>query len=305
MDAKLSNDPDDITIRVKPESTESDSDESYDKTFGVTYSSGVDWLSMTTTDGPTELEFYRMFKRYSERFPVLEVPWSHFGGFHGRECNQMAVGTSENYGTLIKSSGKGGDDLFRFAMLANLKDIRVTRIDLRVDLFFSPNDEMKGVIEELYRENKDSKARKYTFMDNSNGGSTLYVGSMSSNVFGRIYDKGVERGTHSPGTWIRLEVVNRKPLGDEVYQLIEEEYKKNGSATDLIRDYVVNWFNNRNAVIVSRETIVEEVTSPREETPLERKLKWLERSVRKTVDVLRRSGYDKEVREALGIDLPI
>src|SRR3989304_5980210 len=89
----------------------------------------------------------------------------------------------------------------------------VTRLDLAVTVSLA--DPITDVAKRAYAwvltdpHSCPGKKRKYSYVENSSGGQTVYIGSRASDQFGRLYDKGCESAKDAcapPGLLWRYEV---------------------------------------------------------------------------------------------------
>jgi len=98
-----------------------------------------------------------------------------------------------------------------------------TRIDLQVTAEFAEPQPL--FLRKTYEACKNQpvlngRPPKYTFIEDTEGGSTLYVGSRSSMRFGRIYDKGREQGTEEKGKQYRWELEIKDVLADQAVAML-------------------------------------------------------------------------------------
>jgi hypothetical protein len=124
-------------------------------------------------------------------------------------------------------------------------------------------------------------------------GHTLYFGSRESQTFARWYDKGLESGMNVRDFWLRLEVESKAEIADNLFQGLARLREGNGTE-DMILSEVVRALDFREMKTSSARTntskrcpwyeaVVSDATAryapTPAETPLERKKRWLERSV--------------------------
>lgn len=105
-------------------------------------------------------------------------------------------------GGVLNNHLDNGIDARAIAVFHRERGDRCTRIDVAIDVIDSPMD-----IARLYRKTQSGYkvpfGRKATLMQ-SGAGVTMYIGSRTSEIFLRVYDKGVEQGTDD--NWKRVEV---------------------------------------------------------------------------------------------------
>ena len=189
-----------------------------------------------------------------------------------------------------------------FAMLAK----NVTRLDLQVTVTLTkPWPAMATMAYAWLDDNPDLRRKQltYTLLENTSGGSTLYVGSRASDQYGRFYDKGKERDKEAEkGKEWRYEVEFKGQRASNVI----EQLKRLTGASDVeaaISTTVHTWFAAREMPPIwakngqpMKMDIKATVTSD------ELKLLWLTKQVRPSVRQLLEHGRSEELMIALGID---
>lgn len=260
---------------------------------------GVDWLTMTTKkDGPGE-HWYRLYNEYRKDVIKDELREKRFnnGFYAGLSIGHLRWGYSERNGYILIASGHLAESYYeRFKPAKH----RTTRIDLCYDFELSQPRELIQNTYEYLLETQQTKFPKIAAFRTRQGGATLYIGSRSSAQYGRLYDKGVEQGTHEPGRKFRAEVEYKKPLSMQVAKQVSENDPKQRAA-DIHRT-VWQWFSERlvelpgkpNSGQVINASYVKQVTSA------DKKLQWLRTQVAPTVIDLCNTGRGHEVMRALG-----
>jgi DNA relaxase NicK len=147
-----------------------------------------------------------------------------------------------------------------------------------------------------------SRKLKCTHLVNSQGGSTLYVGSRNSDQFGRLYDKGAQQGGPPGFTW-RYEVELKNAYSTAATQYLVNNMGK--PTEDQQRDlsaFVYSWWRDRGVKpLFSPVTGDMIVAVSKQQTTLDRKLTWLRGQVRPTIQQLIAAGLGKDALEALGL----
>jgi len=259
----------------------------------------IDWITMTARDRLYREEFRKRFELFSEGFRLLgekPKPWK-FCGYTGLQVGSIRYGVRED-SAIIVLSGSDAATLWRvFAPHMS----NCTRVDLAVTCETSRcYNKLLATYYQWIRQNGLSSQRKHTLIQNTGRGQTLYVGSRTSDEFGRVYDKAAERGDPLHiGRWWRYEVEYKgemaKILGQE---LLGAEGDK--ALPGLISDTVYAWFNRRDIPpiwqkdqdgwLLEREAKV---------TDASRSLTWLTTQVKPTVMWLVQEGWLREVLKAL------
>lgn len=96
-----------------------------------------------------------------------------------------------------------------------------TRLDVAIDVIDTELSPRK-----LYEQLQSGKAqtkggRGYKMWEKHDGGQTLYIGSRTSNIFLRIYDKGAE--LHTDDVWVRVELELKGGKAREFANLIAND----------------------------------------------------------------------------------
>ena len=137
---------------------------------------------------------------------------------------------SEGMGAHLRVSGQGcraleayGVDLFRLVSLINsLAGMQFTRLDIACD---TDVDILSPTVDKLAKGLYSSKSRKISVIQSASAdglaSSTCYIGSRSSLVFIRIYDKAKEQGLKDI-PWYRAEIELKKDYIPQAITLFEE-----------------------------------------------------------------------------------
>lgn len=234
-------------------------------------------------------------------------PWRFFGyqGFIYSHpiVGHFAYGESSNdlMGVIAQGSGELSA---RFCSAFFVEASRWSRIDLAVTVELDQADETIAEGYYNYVNNNGYGHRTYSIIKNTLGGSTLYVGSRSSNEFGRIYDKGIEsKITPVKGKIWRYEV----ELKGEKSKIASNQLKIYGDHMDHkshpIVTTVYDWFNARGCapIFLRRGQDGLDLVLHAENKSYDQKLVWLRKQVSPTVRDLITLNRTDEVMKALGI----
>jgi len=255
--------------------------------------STVDYLTCTTrSDAQSaslvsalleELGAEYLFQERSRRW--------QFMGYHGRAYEGVRYGLRGNE-AIVMLSGQSASRLW--SKVAPLRN-QCTRIDLAVTATLPKVNEY--VARAGYESALDNGAVKGALIANSQGGTTVYLGSRTSRLFGRLYDKGAEEGIGSGICW-RYEVECKKPASEAVLSqlLVTEE------PALWISSYVWNWFNGKGVEPIFTSSDVDSAIEIEASVSSSTKsLAWLSSQVRPTVGRLVIEGLTIEVLDALGL----
>lgn len=234
-------------------------------------------------------------------------PW-HFFGYTGWSYSNPGNGghfaygeaREEIMGTIVQASGYFAT---RYVDWFLTSDLRWTRVDLCVDCqleIAAPNlaiDYYTWVCE------KGQQQRKYGLVQNTMGGTTLYVGSRQSYEFGRVYDKGIESKTiDQQGKLWRYEVELKQDKAKAAVQSLVSFHAREKQYSHPIAVTVYDWFDRRDIPPIWKRHSSESLNlMVRTETKHEdQKLLWLRKQVSPTVREMLASNK-REVLDALGI----
>jgi len=265
----------------------------------------VDWLTVTTEKKAVGIAWADIFTKIAdENGHSFTKSWSFWGfeGFQTDHCRYGHRRGTEEY-ILIVSSSPADDVWLKICPTAR----SITRIDLAVTSELDA--QAPGLCATYYLNVLDAERPsklKYSWIQNSDLGETLYVGSRKSEQFGRVYDKGAER-KKDPGWQYRYEVVLRKDVAPNLVKSLLARSLARGSKEALaaqILGFVWDWFDNREVPPIFDRggagalQLSTEVTL----TTQERKLQWLNKLVAPTVKKLIADGKGREVLRALALE---
>lgn len=263
--------------------------------------SSVDWMTMTVktrakrdiVERMADDQGARLESDGYERLNYLSHGYTGFriGGLtYGRRTDDDIVRLASHAAGLgWRSWGKHADN--------------VSRLDLQVTSRDAGDPRPRG--RAIYDQITDGqitlkKAKGQSIIENSTGGSTLYVGSRTSETFLRLYDKGAEALCAPPGTLWRWEV----ELKDSAALAMYTELTRYTSSDIVIAGHVWRIWNERG--ITPNWTPRLETTRPYVERPLSddaRKLLWLRTQVAPTIAYLEQRGKLLAALDALGVEL--
>lgn len=177
----------------------------------------------------------------------------------------------------------------------------VSRVDLQTTIYYERDT--AGMIEDIHKQawlDGSKKTRNaMSIILNGKKGDTLYYGSRTSSQFGRIYDKWRQQ-KYSPTfkNAVRFEVEFKKPLSGEAVRWMLEEMPN----AEQISAKVLNWFSDRG---ISAPQICTEANNaiqyPAKETPIDKKLDWLKKTVRPVYRQLVALGFQIEADGSIGV----
>jgi hypothetical protein len=168
---------------------------------------GIDWLTLTTKESSRGVEWHAAFEGVAAQEKARGHKWkeARWFGYAGEACGHAFWGVG-NQGWMVRLSSYVAEEA---GYLFSPEEAHTTRIDIQVTAELTYPD--PGLIERMYKEavlRKTTNGRpcKLAIIVDNAGGRTLYVGSRTSGLFGRVYDKGIEQGGKEPGKIIRWEL---------------------------------------------------------------------------------------------------
>lgn len=268
----------------------------------------IDWITATSKKEEVLRYWRELYAQYaSDFYPEITSPdifKSH--GYTGPSVPGFVFATHPQHGALIRLSGHGAAVAWREA-LSRVEYCNVTRIDLCVTV--EPKMRMTGIATNEYasliaRNHQPHINKK--LVTSSDGGETMYIGSRTSQIFLRLYDKSAEQG-NDPGDKWRYEVEYKKPVAQQIAEMIMAYAgSKLTSTTKVVADTVFNAFSQRGVkpIFSSDLETVLPTRAKKERSPVEAQMRWLAVSVSPAVRRLVAAGYGDAIREMLGLDLP-
>ena len=202
----------------------------------------IDWLSITTK----ELDEFGLQMLIGMEY----MPWELIKGAHGYVDRLYFSGISIHYngrddmGVWLEMSGQGcrafesfgNGDYERLFNFVTSGHGNITRLDIAFDDHTGVLD-IEQVAQDTKKLNFVSRFRKVGIdwsFDGMTEGMSIYHGSMSSDIFFRIYDKAAERHCASGTHWIRIEAQIRR---DRAKRFIELD----GSIGERFAGVLVNY----------------------------------------------------------------
>jgi len=270
-------------------------------------SCAIDWITATTKSEDCYEFWLSTFNNFwSDTYPEVAVPeqWEKYG-YKGVSLPGFAISSHKINGTMVRLSGLPANELWR-DILSYVEVCNVTRIDLcvTVDMSFNTRGHASEQYAAILADRVQPHIGKRLITDNE-GGETLYIGSRTSQIFLRLYDKSAEQGDKPGWSW-RYEIEYKKPVSLAVAKLIMDNA---GGDDSLVREAIANTvydaFHERGVspLFDADGAVILPTVAKRKESPVSRQLKWLGTSVRPAIQRLIKSGYKDAVLEILGLDV--
>jgi hypothetical protein len=264
----------------------------------------VDWLTMTwkaeDSGSASHLERVIAFERVLLQNGNIQETFQ-WQGYYGRKTGSFFVGERSD-GYCVRVSGSTAHPAFTSIYRPG---VHVSRLDIAVTVWLTPSISGIGLdalssarIAKLAGKAKNPAT--ITHYESDDGGFTLYIGKRSSRCYSRLYNKEAESGDlYYEGAWrYELELHNQtatETATELFYSLFPTE--------EAICSCVWAYYKGKgiNPVFPTFPTGLEVVLPRREETTIERSLRWLDAQVRPTVARLMEAGYTSSVLAALGL----
>lgn len=266
--------------------------------------SGIDWLSASYSSDAIDYELVLdrwqgiLIQQVNSDFKAIPA---YLNGYQGARTRYLFFGTRED-GCFIQVTSGMADELFP----AIWRDgCHISRLDVQTTIKYDRGipDEAQKIYSNINRRNRTTSAAKRItarYITSTQGGGTVYVGSLKSRQYGRVYDKYAESGEECYRNAWRYETVLKNNIATGIAQ-------KTPMAREIRAGFAVNvvceWFARR-AIRLRALANVEWVSIDTPEIPnsdAASKLKWLETQVAPSIRWLTERGYRDSVLAALGL----
>jgi len=217
-------------------------------------------------------------------------------GYRGWHSDGIRCGVRHD-GTLVSLSGLKCREEWKEALTAAE---HCSRLDVAVDVHLDAKVPTltRDCYESLFHVPPgNGRPAKRSLILNSDGGSTLYIGSRVSDRFARLYDKGIEQRTLAAGKWWRFELELKGARAEQMSAGLLSAIAYRATCVATVAEY----FQLRAGLLIPFEPGALICNEGREPTTDARRLHWLSHQVRGTVLELTRSVGLPRVLGALGI----
>lgn len=268
---------------------------------------GVDWITVTQFPrfGDEVLTDVAEPMLASERSIGGYIrPWSSYG-YEGFHCGRVDVGVRHD-GQIVRLSGERARVDWR-------KVYRVASGCSRIDLQMTFRI-LSGGHKEIRKHHRSARRHRpkagkpavVTLVSGTDGACTLYLGKRSSNKMGRIYDKFAESGLDHYRHCVRFEVEFKGRMAKAIaFNLFRQVNDAEVCSVVLPGFFRMRGVTSRCFGEVSYPEITALEPFPSEYvTDVRKSLRWLDVSVRPTVQRLIEYGHYEEALAALGLRGP-
>lgn len=264
--------------------------------------SAIDWLTITTNDNNTGKLMMNLFELIAvDEFARGSRPKNKSQlGYDGQGTEHCFIGSGLQ-GFMMRLSGLVAKD---FGIDALKLGCNVTRMDLQVTLKLDEYDEfyanslMLEAEKKRAFDNPKKKMAKFVYIDGRGSGSTLQIGSRTSEKYGRIYDKDKESGEDVYERCWRFEVEYKGSAA--VHYAKEVLFNQNDwYIISLVAKQFSAWDIEVNDIHAAP---VELMKYRRAQYQKDRTLSWLAKQVSPSIEKLRESGVClQEILIVLGL----
>ena len=270
--------------------------------FHVKHSvAGIDYVRLTAPHGPAGAHL----KVVGEALLDLEAMSEHKQrqasrlGFRGWIAGSVFYGENDERGMLDVSGSLAGHPYIR----GGCEGWQCTRID--VQLSYAEERSADGRIEVHAEEAlvhraaaKGGRPFKVTHIRGHGNGDTLNLGSRSSVVYGRIYNKEAQSNDDRWKGYVRYEVEFKKEAARDVFALVTSR----SADGHLSLSIVLGAFRRWGVVLPVPPSIAPvEIRPDKRNTDSARRLRWLQSQVAPAVAQLIEEGYGEAALTALGL----
>ena len=264
--------------------------------------SGVDWISATLgrdeIDNQTwlydNLHALEEVQRYGNTYKRRSML-----GFDGWESGGCFVGSNDTR-HYSQFAGKYANDAYHFV---DHPKVHISRIDLQITVKYSEELVKEGRYQyaSAIHHNKglpEHRRRKIHLYAGSDGSDTVYVGSPSSDVRGRIYNKAKQSNELSYERSWRYEVVYRNEYANSMFRRV---ITAADAASTVILQEVLNWCRERGIIVLDVGNDGGNTVAPPKppKSDVDRKLRWIRNQVVPTIRKLAELGYAEELMEVI------
>jgi len=263
---------------------------------------GVDWISATL--GREELDNQTWLYDCLHALSEVQAYGNTYKrrsllGFDGWECGGCFVGSNETR-HYAQFAGKYAHDAYHFV---EHPKVHISRIDLQITVRYSEELIKEGRYQyaRAIHHNKglpEHKRRRIHLYAGSDGADTVYVGSPSSDLRGRIYNKAKQSNEQAYECSWRYEVVYRNEYANGVFRRLINEASE---APDIILSQVLTWYAERGINVLGVGTGRKDIIAPPKAptSDVSKKLAWIRDQVVPTIRKLAELGYAEELMEVI------
>lgn len=260
----------------------------------------IDWLTCTDKSaGATSLlvNLGDLIKHKELMQDPTICDW-RWRGYEGTRGEHFAYGSRWD-GSILQLGGGLADEYFA---KAHYRATHISRIDLAVTVEY--DRVVEGVAADAYQQGitwnrEHANGPERTLIVNGAGGSTTYIGSRTSDLFGRTYDKWRESGGDEYRNCWRWEVEFKGDIADRTSARLAASTERAVDIHGILSEYFLRRGVEARWMEVRRPL---HVHTQRKASGLASRLAWLSATVRPVVNRLLPIVGEEGLRVALGLD---
>jgi hypothetical protein len=259
---------------------------------------GVDYLTCTFTPESklTQLEFLVARTKFLEiQKGNFESPWA-MAGFTGWRAGGLEFGLRHD-GVLVRLSGEVARDWWpKFGKLAS----NCSRIDLQQTIMVA--NDWPNTIKTHWREmvswwQQNTHRPTPSVIAGPTGPQTIYSGKRSSDVFMRVYHRGSKAGLEERVGHVRYEVELKRDRAARMLALLLSA----DSPDDVIRSQCCSMLCARGCRLLLKYDAQSCSHVAASKSDVDKRLAWLKKCVRPSIEQLVAAGKREETLVALGL----
>lgn len=259
---------------------------------------GVDWITCTQSGRRSGEHLMDVAEDILAEVAEAgnDVSYSSLQGYHGKRAGGVTYGVRYD-GYIAQLRGSDARDNWQ-RLMPHISN--VSRLDIQSTFEFptAQRELMRVAFARAKRARfKAGRRPNFTLINSTVKGSTLNFGCRSSDIMGRMYDKGVESKQTAPGILIRQEVEYKRDAA------LNCARRLNASESHRTLAVQVACSEFRQRGIITSPLEIGEVENARAAAQSDdaRRLSYIRRSTSKTVEKILRSYSVDDVLEALGL----
>jgi hypothetical protein len=260
------------------------------------WTAGVDWITCTQYRIPDTKSFLKAGKKIVAIESLKgndEVTWKG-QGYYGTRAGGASIGTRPDTYLCTLSSETARNhwkSIGEWATNCSRLDLQTTYLlkKRNVDLFDQIEDHL------INKPATQGRPCEVTRIRSSKGGNTIYLGSRKSDLYFRIYDKGVEDKSDESGWRIRFEIEFKRNLAKSYLSKLLKNPLTEITSSDIVS------LHYRKHFLQLREPTISQLEVARVDSisNAKKRLAYLSKTVRPIIEKLQRAGYGDEALKIL------
>jgi hypothetical protein len=264
--------------------------------------SGVDWISATLSRDELDDQVWVadcLHALYGIQMLGNTIKRRSLLGFDGWESGGCFVGSNDTM-HYAQFAGKYANDAYHFV---EHPKVHISRIDIQITVQYDIELIKEGRYQyaRAIHHNKGllpHRQRKIHLYAGSDGADTVYLGSPSSDMRGRIYNKAKQSNEPAYERSWRYEVVFRNEYAAGMFGRV---IAASTQAATVILQEVLRWYAERGVMVLDVGSDGRDAITPPKppKSDVDRKLRWIKNQVVPTIRKLAELGYAEELMEVI------